>query len=191
MPSRAPQQAASVAGDPGWVSRRNVESEASGARAAPDESEAPADQGGDAVGRVEREISMLMHREPEAVWACGNADEAVDRYTYPLLALLERHGSLELSEISRHLGVTKSTVSRRIGRLSAAGLLSGRPAPRDPRALIIALTRGGMETVHRVRSARRSGLKKLLGCWPEPDLHALALLLERLNNDLGRRHGRR
>ena len=142
------------------------------------------------MGRVEREISMLMHREPEAVWPCGNADEAVDRYTYPLLALLERHGSLELSDISRHLGVTKSTVSRRIGRLSAAGLIASRPAPRDPRAVIITLTRGGMEMVHRIRSTRHSGLEKLLGCWAEPDLHALALLLERLNNDLGRRRGR-
>jgi len=142
------------------------------------------------VGRVEREISMLMHRGPEAVWPCGDGDEAVDRYTYPLLALVERHGSLELGEISRHLGVTKSTVSRRIGRLSAAGLISGRPAPRDQRAVIIALSRGGMETVHRIRSARHSGLEELLGCWAEPDLHALAFLLERLNNDLGGRRGR-
>jgi DNA-binding MarR family transcriptional regulator len=141
-------------------------------------------------GEVVLEMSMLMHREPEAVWPCGDAEEAVDRYTYPLLALLERHGSLELSEISRHLGVTESTVSRRLGRLSAAGLISGRPAARDPRAVIIALTRGGMEAVHRVRSARHSGLEELLGCWAEPDLHALALLLERLNNDLGRRRGR-
>jgi DNA-binding MarR family transcriptional regulator len=142
------------------------------------------------VGRVEREISMLMHRVPEAVWPCGDADGVVDRYTYPLLALLERHGSLELSEISRHLGVTKSTVSRRIGRLSAAGLISGRPAPRDQRAVIIDLTRGGMETVHRIRTVRHSGLEELLGCWAQPDLHALALLLERLNNDLERRRGR-
>lgn len=143
------------------------------------------------MGRVEREISMLMHRGPEAVWPCGDADEAVDRYTYPLLALVERHGSLELGQISRYLGVTKSTVSRRIGRLSAAGLVSGRPAPRDPRAVIIDLTRGGMETVHRIRSARHGGLGELLGCWAEPDLHALAILLERLNDDLGRRCGRR
>jgi DNA-binding MarR family transcriptional regulator len=139
---------------------------------------------------VEREITMLMHRGPEEVWPCGDGDGAVDRYTYPLLTLLERHGSLELGEISRHLRVAKSTISRRIGRLSAAGLISGQPAPRDSRAVIIALTAGGMETVHRVRSARHSGLQELLTRWAEPDLHSLALLLERLNNDLGRHRGR-
>jgi hypothetical protein len=39
-----------------------------------------------------------------------------------------------------------------------------------------------METVHRVRAARHSGLEKLLGCWQSRDPNALALLLERLNS---------
>lgn len=143
--------------------------------------------GPDALARIEREITVLIRRTLEEVWAGGYGDGPVDRYTYPVLALLDEHGPQGLGELTRRLGVTKPTASRHVAKLGAAGLVTSRPG-RDPRAVVVDLTPGGDEQVRRVRAIRRTGLRAVLGTWSDADGDALADLLGRLNRDLdGRR----
>jgi DNA-binding MarR family transcriptional regulator len=138
----------------------------------------------DAIGRVEREVTVLLRRTLEAVWSSGYGEGPVDRYTYPVLALLDEHGPLRLGELTTRLGLTKPTVSRHVARLGGAALVETRPDRRDSRAVVVFLTAGGAEQVRRVREVRRTSLGEVLADWSEADGEALALLLARLNVDL-------
>jgi DNA-binding MarR family transcriptional regulator len=141
----------------------------------------------DAVGRVERETTALLHFSLNPVWSQEYCDRAVDRYTYPLLALLDQHGPLRLGEVAARLRLSKPAISRQIGRLRAAALVSNGPDPHDPRITIVSLTDRGARTAQRIRAARRIGLEDLLSSWRESDRQALAALLELLNRDLNQR----
>ncbi len=140
----------------------------------------------DALGRVEREITVLVRRTLEEVWSGGYGNGPVDRYTYPVLALIDEHGPQGLGELTRRLGVSKPTASRHVAKLAAAGLVTTRP-DRDPRAVLVDLTPAGDEQVARVRDVRRTGLAVVLTGWSDADGNALAALLARLNADLDRR----
>jgi DNA-binding MarR family transcriptional regulator len=140
----------------------------------------------DAIDQVEREVTVLIRRTLEAVWASSYGNGPVDRYTYPVLALLDEHGPLVLGELTTRLGLTKPTVSRHVARLADAALVETRPERRDPRAMVVLLTAGGAEQVRRVREVRRTSLGEVLADWSEADSGALALLLGRLNAELDR-----
>lgn len=134
----------------------------------------------EATARVEREITVLLRRTLEQVWAGGYGGGPVDRFTYPVLALVDEHGPLGLGELSYRMGVTKPTVSRHVARLAGAGLVATRP-DRDPRAVRVVLTATGDAQVARVRTARAAALAQMVGDWPDGDVAALADLLGRLN----------
>ena len=140
--------------------------------------------GTDAIGRVEREMTVLIRRTLETVWASGYDDAPVDRYTYPVMALLDGHGPLGLTELARRLGLTKPTTSRHVARLGALGLVGTRPDRRDVRALVVALTPAGDAVVARLRAARHTRLAAVLDGWSDDDRDTLGALLARLNVDL-------
>lgn len=43
---------------------------------------------------------MLLRRTLEHLWARGYGDGPVDRYTYPVLVLLDSHGPMPLTELT-------------------------------------------------------------------------------------------
>lgn len=132
---------------------------------------------------------MLLRRTLEDVWSRGYGDGPIDRFTYPVLALLDEHGPLGLSEITARLGLSKPTVSRQVTRLAAAGLVASRPDLRDPRAVCVSLTAAGEDQVRRVRDVRRRSLGAVLASWTGRDSHTLGALLARLNAELDVRRG--
>jgi DNA-binding MarR family transcriptional regulator len=138
----------------------------------------------DPIEQVEREITVLIRRTLETLWANGYGDEPVDRYTYPVLALLDAHGALGLSELARRLGLTKPTTSRHVARLSTAGLVTTRPDTRAVRAIVVDLTPAGIGVVARLRAARHERLAAVLSGWSDEDRDTLGALLARLNVDL-------
>jgi DNA-binding MarR family transcriptional regulator len=138
----------------------------------------------DPIEQVEREVTVLIRRTLEAVWASGYGDAPVDRYTYPVLSLLDGHGPLGLAELAHRLGLTKPTTSRHVARLAAAGLVATRADLRDVRALLVVLTPAGDGVVARLRAARRERLAAVLSGWSDQDRDTLGALLARLNVDL-------
>lgn len=143
----------------------------------------------DPIARVEREITMLIRRTLESLWSSGYRAPPVDRFTYPVLALLDAHGPLGLGDLTRRLGLSKPTTSRHVTRLAEAGLVDSRPDPRDVRAVIITLTPPGAAEVGRLRAVRRARLAQVLDDWSDADRHGLATLLARLNVDLEQHRG--
>lgn len=140
----------------------------------------------DPLARVEREITVLLRRTLEEVWSNVYGSGPLDRYTYPVLALLHEHGPQGLTELTRRLGISKPTTSRHVARLGTAALVSTTPDGRDPRAVVVTLTTAGAAQVEKVRSARRERLGEVLRSWSPNDGEALADLLGRLNADLDR-----
>lgn len=134
---------------------------------------------------LEKQITLLVRRTMESVWAHGYGDnEAVDRYTYPVLVLLDDDGALSLTDLTGKLGVSKPTASRQVSRLSRAGLVEVSPHDRDPRSVSVALTPAGLAAREAVRAARLAPLREVIAHWPEADRDALAGLLDRFNTDL-------
>lgn len=155
-----------------------------------DRRDAAADPGPDAVpgdplAVLEREITVLVRRSVESLWATGYGEHPdVDRYTYPVLVLLDEYGPLTLTELTGRLALTKPTVSRLVARLGRAGLVAGGPDDADPRATRVTLTRAGRGRLTAVRDARLAPLRDVLARWPDADKHALATLVGRFNTDL-------
>jgi DNA-binding MarR family transcriptional regulator len=145
----------------------------------------------ESLARLENEITVLIRRTMEPVWSGGyGAHEAVDRYTYPVLAVLDEHGEQSLTALTGRLGVSKPTASRQVSRLSTAGLVKVRPDDRDSRSMIIALTAEGEAERELVRTARLRPLQNVLASWPESEREALSTLLGRFNDELDAYRGR-
>ncbi|GAA4538336.1 MarR family winged helix-turn-helix transcriptional regulator [Pseudonocardia xishanensis] len=143
------------------------------------------EEGLDSLHRLEHEITVLIRRTVEPVWAGGyGAHEAVDRYTYPVLAALDENGEQSLTVLTGRLGVSKPTASRQVSRLSRAGLVDVRPDVRDSRSVVVSLTPEGLAQREVVRQARLRPLHAVLEGWPQADRETLGTLLERFNIDL-------
>lgn len=138
----------------------------------------------DSISQVEREITVLLRRTLEHLWARGYGEGAVDRYTYPVLVLLDSHGPMLLTELTARIGLSKPTVSRQVSRLGFASLVETWPAPHDPRAVVVRLTPEGARQAQRVGEARRESLRTVLVGWSDTDRDTLGTLLARLNTDL-------
>ena len=139
----------------------------------------------ESLQQLEKQITLLVRRTMESVWSHGyGPNQAVDRYTYPVLMLLDEEGEHTLTALTAKLGVSKPTASRQVSRLSRAGLVQVSPHERDPRSVSVALTRAGVEARDEVRRARLAPLREVMGHWPEQDRNALAGLLDRFNTDL-------
>ncbi|MFD1517321.1 MarR family winged helix-turn-helix transcriptional regulator [Pseudonocardia yunnanensis] len=143
----------------------------------------------DSISQVEREITVLLRRTLEHLWARGYGEGPVDRYTYPVLVLLDSHGPMLLTELTARIGLSKPTVSRQVSRLGFASLVETWPAPHDPRAVVVRLTPEGARQVQLVGEARRESLRAVLVGWSDTDSDTLATLLARLNTDLAGHHG--
>lgn len=139
----------------------------------------------DAVCVIERAVTVMLRRTLEQVWSEGyGSGGAVDRYTYPLLVVIELHGAQRLAQLAERLGVSKPTVSRQVTRLVAAGLLEVLDDPIDSRSGLVELSPAGMREVLAVRDRRLAPLRGVIEHWPVDDRQRFADLLLRFNSDL-------
>lgn len=134
---------------------------------------------------IEREITLLLRRTLEEVWAQGyGAGTAVTRYSYPLLVLLEQSGPLRLGQLADRLGLSKPTVSRQVTRLRAESLVLVAEDPDDSRSGLVTLTEPGRQQVRDVRSRRMAPLRRVLDGWDGAERDAFAQLLGDFNRGL-------
>jgi DNA-binding MarR family transcriptional regulator len=113
----------------------------------------------------------------------GVTEEGIEPPTYGILFTLER-GARRLSDLSSCVHTEISTTSRQVTSLARAGLVEKVPDPDDGRAQLIRVTGAGHETMCRLRDRRDSWLAGLLEDWDPEDIHTLARLLRRLNDEV-------
>lgn len=90
------------------------------------------------------------------------------------------HGPCRMSDVAVVLRVDRSSATRAIDRLEAAGLVARRADPDDARGIVVAATPAGQALLARVRDRTTTVLAEVLDTFSTEDRHRLAGLMERL-----------
>jgi DNA-binding MarR family transcriptional regulator len=135
---------------------------------------------------LERELTLIVRRVLRGLWTADHGPD-IDHTVFPLLVALRDEGPMRTGELARYFRLDKSTVSRHIARLEAAGLVETRPDPHDRRCAQLHTTAVGDRRVDEIRAARRAPLRQVLDGWSEADRDQLAQLLKRLNTAMSER----
>ncbi len=100
--------------------------------------------------------------------------------SWSLLEHLDTRGALRVSDIAACHGVDISSVTPRLKRLEAAGLVTRERVPTDARAFLISITKKGIRALESVHAARRDILQAAVeGIKPE-DLAITATVLSQV-----------
>ncbi|RYF61249.1 MAG: MarR family transcriptional regulator [Comamonadaceae bacterium] len=104
-------------------------------------------------------------------------DESLDVSTYPVISAVARYGPSSAGALASEVGVDRSVVSRRAGRLVQAGYLRTVTDGSDARFVLLELTPKGREAVTIMRERLSEAIARRLGDWPEASQEAFAQLL--------------
>lgn len=107
----------------------------------------------------------------------------IESWEFDVLAALRRAGrpyELSPGRLLRETMVTSGTMTNRVDRLAARGLVERYPDPDDRRGVIVRLTRLGEGTVDGAFAALLDAERTLLAQLPEADQRALSDLLRTL-----------
>src|SRR4051812_2095966 len=96
------------------------------------------------------------------------------------LARVDDGGGVSQRRLMDELGLTSGTISVRMDRLVAEGLVDRRPDPASARNTLISLTERGRELFERVVPAHLANERRLLSGLSDDELEALAGLLRKL-----------
>lgn len=112
----------------------------------------------------------------------------VDSAAYPVLFVIERAGSVRVSDIAAAIHSDVSTVSRQVSTFVSHGLVAKEHDPRDGRAQVVRLTDAGREAIDTIQSSRAEWFQGLLAQWDERDaatfVHQLRALGDALDDNL-------
>ena len=100
---------------------------------------------------------------------------------YGLLVILQREGSMRLTDLAASIGVGKPSVSRQIAMLEQLGLVQKTADPLDGRAQAISLTEDGLRQLSTAQAARKEAFHQLMEDWSLSDLRTLGNLISQLN----------
>jgi DNA-binding MarR family transcriptional regulator len=100
-----------------------------------------------------------------------------------LVLALTRIGDFQpirLSDLADQMGMGRTTLSRQVADLVAAGLVRRTPDPQDARAATLELTAAGAAALHRIWEAWTRLLGTATASWDQAEREMLPLLLGRL-----------
>ena len=127
------------------------------------------------IGRLARHLDLARRQ--------AFAAHAIESWEFDVLAALRRAGGdyqLSPGRLLKETLVTSGTMTNRVDRLSARGLVERYPDPDDRRGVIVRLTAEGKATVDAAFSALLGAERELLDTLPERDRAKLASLLRAL-----------
>lgn len=131
---------------------------------------------------VAQALGRLLRRSARSWLYAGLSEglgEGIDEITYPVLSGLARTGPRSAADLAWEVGLDRSGVSRRAGRLEAAGLLRRDPDPVDGRAVLLVLTDRGTEAVELLRERLVQRIEEALAEWPPDEARIFAAGLRR------------
>lgn len=136
------------------------------------------------MSRVSR-IAVLLDRARRDAFAA----HGIVSWEFDVLAALRRAGEpyrLTPGQLVRQTLVTSGTMTNRVDRLAARGLVVRTPDPKDRRGVQVGLTDRGRSTVDGAMTALVAREHDLLAALGEDELAALGVLLQRLSASLER-----
>ena len=137
------------------------------------------------IGRVSR-LSMILRTEMEKTWA----EFGLNPPSFDVLATLRRSGPpyrLSPGDLIASTMVTSGTMTNRIDKLVAAGLVERTPNPEDGRGFLIGLSAEGFALIDRAVGAHVAKQEKLVEALTAEELDrlddALRTFLEKIDVD--------
>jgi DNA-binding MarR family transcriptional regulator len=135
------------------------------------------------IGRLHR-LADALHAELRPVFAAAGLTDG----EFDVLAALRRSGepfALTPGQLAETTMITSGTVTKRVDRLAASGLVTRERVEHDGRVRRIALTRAGRALVDEVVEVHLANEERLLAGFSEPERARLATLLSRWTSSLG------
>ena len=117
---------------------------------------------------------------PEVRAAVYDPAAALDPGQADALDAVVTHGPCRMSDVAVVLRVDRSSATRAIDRLEAAGLVARRADSDDARGIVVAATPEGQALLERVRDRTTTVLAEVLDTFSPEDRQGLAELMERL-----------
>ena len=130
------------------------------------------------LSRVTRLARHLDRQRATAFSAHG-----LETWEFDVLAALRRAGApnqLSPGQLSRETMVTSGTMTNRVDRLAARGLVERDLHPDDKRGVLVRLTPAGREAVDAALADLLAAERQLLGGLDDGDQHLLGATLRRL-----------
>jgi DNA-binding MarR family transcriptional regulator len=124
------------------------------------------------VARKLRQVS----RETLAPWGISPSHSRA-------LRVLQRHGTMRLSDLSDHLRIAPRSATEVIDVLADRGLATRQPDPHDRRATLIELTPEGRRAAEGIHTAREAETERFFGALSQTDRSHLGRILRTLNRD--------
>lgn len=132
------------------------------------------------VSRVSRQLDVARR--------VAFAEHGIEGWEFDVLAALRRAGppyQLSPGRLLHETLVTSGTMTNRVDRLAARGLVERLPDPRDRRGVLVRLTERGRDTVDGALVSLLELERPLLGTLGAEDREQLAGLLRRLAASVG------
>ncbi|MGP9745821.1 MarR family winged helix-turn-helix transcriptional regulator [Brachybacterium sp. AOP29-B2-41] len=105
--------------------------------------------------------------------AARRSEVGVGTVSWRVVATIDRHGPLRLSEIADRERVSRPTATTVIKRLEEEGLVRREPDPADSRSWLVSTTEQGIQQLAAWRSQLADGVGALLEPLPDADLATL------------------
>ena len=135
-----------------------------------------------AVQALEQQLSMLWRRaRSNSYKVARRVHPDMEPAAYGLLVILQREGSMRLTDLAASIGVGKPSVSRQIAMLEHLGLVQKTADPLDGRAQSISLTAAVLTQLSTAQEARKEAFHQLMEDWSLSDLTTLGELISQLN----------
>lgn len=106
-----------------------------------------------------------------------------------VLLCVNRKGQRSAGEIAEHLLVSTGTMTNRLDKLEAAGLVRRLPDPEDRRGVLVELTPDGSATLDRYIAVQAKRERELMSAMSHEERVRLAALLRKLLSSVEERAG--
>lgn len=136
----------------------------------------------DLASRLRLDISRMARRLRQEAGAELSPSQTA------ALATIEKHGPLTPSELANRERVQRPTVTRVMGRLEEAGLITRAADPTDRRCSLVSISPEGRALLAAARSRKDAYLSQRLDALDDDDratLHRAAAILERMLKEGG------
>jgi DNA-binding MarR family transcriptional regulator len=140
----------------------------------------------DATGALGQALTRLVRAVNRAGDLLQHEGDRADVASFPLLVALVEAGTMRASDLAAAVMSDRSTVSRQVAQLVAAGHVARGPDPTDRRAHRLAVTEAGARVLDARRRERDAHVARLTRDWSEEERATLARLVDRLSRDLMR-----
>ena len=142
----------------------------------------------ESINKMIVNLGQEARQSREEIVKHGNRLTGLDmsHSSFLILEQMKDDGTTRMTELAQAIGVTSTTVTRRIKDLEKCGLILRTPDGQDGRASIVNLSEKGRQVAGLVGRARFEILRGALEDWSEEDLKCLLALGERLRTDARR-----